>query len=158
PKVLAAVQHGETIYLVEGEKDADALMALGIAGTCNPMGAGKWRDSYSQTLSGAHVVIFPDNDQTGKDHAAMVATALQGKAASVKVVALPGLSEKGDVCDWLQAGGTREQLEALAQAIASSETPGAPKPHAIFINGAEVVEEEITYLWEPYIPRKMPTM
>ena len=39
--------------MVEGEKDADALTALGLTATCNPMGAGKWRDSYTATLAGA---------------------------------------------------------------------------------------------------------
>src|SRR5207249_4831007 len=34
----------------------------------------------------------------------------------VKIVELPGLPPKGDVSDWIAAGGTREQLEALIEA------------------------------------------
>ena len=30
------------------------------------------------------------------------------------MLALPGLPDKGDVSDWLEAGGTAEQLESLA--------------------------------------------
>lgn len=30
---------------------------------------------------------------------------------------LPGLPEKGDVSDWIEAGGTVEQLQALADAV-----------------------------------------
>src|SRR5262249_45118518 len=48
--------------------------------------------------------------------AAKVAQSLRGKAASVRVVNLPGLPPKGDVSDWLAAGGTREQLEKLVAA------------------------------------------
>jgi hypothetical protein len=112
PQVLAAVHRGETIYLVEGEKDADALHGLGIPATCNPMGAGKWRTSYSEALRGAHVAIFPDNDEPGRQHAALVARSLYGFAASIKIVHLPDLPEHGDVTDWLDAGETDADLRA----------------------------------------------
>jgi P4 family phage/plasmid primase-like protien len=42
------------------------------------------------------------------------------------VVNLPVLSEKGDVSDWIAAGGTREQLEGLAAACLAW-TPPAPE-------------------------------
>ena len=41
PEVLQAVKQGETIFIPEGEKDVDNLARLGLAATCNPMGAGK---------------------------------------------------------------------------------------------------------------------
>jgi hypothetical protein len=116
PDVLRAVRSGETIFLVEGEKDAEALSALGLVATTNPHGAGKWRDEYSQTLKGAHVIILPDKDESGRRHAESVALSLWGKAKTIKVVELPGDGIK-DVSDWLKAGGTREQLlELVAQA------------------------------------------
>jgi DNA primase len=114
PEVLQAVQRGETVFIPEGEKDVDNLARLGLAATCNPMGAGKWRDYYSGWLKGANVVILPDNDEPGRKHAQQVAQSLYGKAASVKVLELPGLPEKGDISDWLAAGGTREELLELA--------------------------------------------
>ena len=39
PEVVAAVTAGTTIYLVEGEKDADALTTLNVVATSAPMGA-----------------------------------------------------------------------------------------------------------------------
>ncbi len=114
PEVLQAVKQGETIFIPEGEKDVDNLARLGLAATCNPMGAGKWRDHYSEHLRGAKVVILPDNDEPGRKHAQQAAKSLYGKAASVKVLELPGLPEKGDISDWLAAGGTREELLELA--------------------------------------------
>ena len=73
------------------------------------MGAGKWRDEYAKFLTGRKVVIVPDNDQAGRDHAQAEAKSLQGKAASVKMLTLSGLPEKGDVSDWLGLGGTKGQ-------------------------------------------------
>jgi len=128
PDVLAAVQDGRMIHIVEGEKDADALAALGLVATCNPGGAGKWQERYSAALHGARVVIIPDHDDPGRRHADSVARSLHGVAAEVRVLELPGLPPKGDVSDWLQAGGTREELTRLAaQAPVWGATPNNPE-------------------------------
>lgn len=115
PEVLQAVERGETVFIPEGEKDVDNLARLGLAATTAPMGAGKWRDYYSGWLKGANVVILPDNDEPGRKHAQQVAQSLHGKAKSIKILELPGLPPKGDVSDWLAAGGTKEELLRLAQ-------------------------------------------
>jgi hypothetical protein len=116
------------VYEVEGEKDVDRLRSMGLVATCNPMGAGKWRKSYNQHLRGKAVVILPDNDKAGKDHAQNVARGLHGIAASVKVIELPGLPEKGDVSNWLDAGGTLEQLRDLVQGAPEWDPATAPLP------------------------------
>ena len=113
PEVIAAVSAGETVYVVEGEKDADRLRVLGLTATCNPMGAKKWQSGegkYNPPLSGAKVVVIADNDVPGREHAEQVAASLSGTASSVKVRHLPDLPEKGDVSDWLDAGGTLDEL------------------------------------------------
>lgn len=97
PEVVKAQQ----VLLVEGEKDADNAAALGFVATTCPMGGGKWREEYSEFLMAKDVVIFPDNDETGKKHAAQVARSLAGKALSVRIVELPGLPEKGDLSDFI---------------------------------------------------------
>jgi putative DNA primase/helicase len=53
PALHKAVATGQTIFLPEGEKDVNTLCGLGLAATCSPMGAGKWRESYSEALRGA---------------------------------------------------------------------------------------------------------
>ena len=112
PLVRAAVHRADTIYLVEGEKDAETLSGYGLTASCNPMGAGKWRQSYSEALRGAHVAILPDNDEAGRKHADLVARSLHGIAASIKVVHLPDLPDHGDVTDWLNTGMTVQDLAA----------------------------------------------
>jgi len=109
PEVLKAKAEGRTVYLVEGEKDADNLADLGLCATTNAGGAAKWEQSFSDTLSGADVVILPDNDKPGIDAAWRRHDAISGSV----VVMLPGLPSKGDVSDWLAQGGTTEQLAAL---------------------------------------------
>ena len=102
------------VYLVEGEKDADRLAKLGLLSTTSPGGAGKWRDEFCEILRGRDVVILPDNDSLGRTHAAQVASSLQDVAASIRVVELPSLPNKGDVSDWFNAGHSPQELQALA--------------------------------------------
>lgn len=111
PDLLA--RPDDPVFVVEGEKDADNMHAAGLLATCNAGGAGKWRDHHAQFLKGRDVVILPDNDEPGRDHADKVRESLQGIARSVRVLELPGLPDKGDVSDWLAAGGTAEALVAM---------------------------------------------
>lgn len=109
-RLKPAVDNGKVVYYVEGEKDADNLTELGLTTTTNPNGAGKWKDSYTKTLTGANVVIIPDNDKPGKEHAQKVARELKGAASSVKILELPYLKEKQDVTDWLNKGFDKDDL------------------------------------------------
>ncbi len=112
---LAAQPEAE-VYLVEGEKHVHALEALGLLATTNAGGAGKWTDEHSRYLAGRRVVILPDNDAPGIAHAHKAQASLEAAGAEVKVVMLPGLPDKGDVIDWLDAGGTLDSLlEIVAQ-------------------------------------------
>lgn len=110
---LAAADTEKTVFVVEGEKDVDRLRSLGMIATCNAGGAGKWRDEHASYLAGRRMVIVPDNDDAGLKHAQQVAKSLAGRAASVKIVAIPGLPDKGDISDWLDGGGTIEELAEL---------------------------------------------
>jgi len=109
----------DLVFVVEGEKDADNLAELGAIATTNVGGAGKWLPQYTEQLRGRHVVILPDNDPPGEEHAKVVAKALDGHSASVRLLALPGLPYKGDVTDWIGSGGTLEQLRALAASVST---------------------------------------
>ena len=128
PEVRAAIQSRETIYLVEGEKDADRVAGLGLVATTNIEGAAqpgqtpKWRRDYTEQLAGATcVVLLPDNDPQGRAHMAHIGQQLIGKVQEIVVVDLgklyPELKDKGDVSDWLDAGHTVEELlEQVARA------------------------------------------
>ena len=146
-----AIEAGKTILIVEGEKAAEAAVALGFEATCNSGGAGKdFLPDMLATFKGANVAILPDNDPQatkkvkerdaygtmverevlrfhpdgspvfpGQDHAEAIARQLRNVAASVKVVALPGLPLKGDIVEWLEAGGTSSAFQ-LRDAFAAT--------------------------------------
>ena len=160
-----AIRAGERVFVVEGEKDADRLAALGLAATTNPGGAGKWRPAYGKMLRGARVVVLPDHDVAGRRHADTVRSNLAGAAAEVRVLELPGLGEKGDVSDWIAAreregrsqSDIRRELEELA-AAAPAPAPGA-LPRAPAAAGrpsrvrraSDIPPQAVVFLWRPYI-------
>jgi hypothetical protein len=125
PEILRAIEGGKFIFVTEGEKDALAMAKLGLAATCNPGGAGKWQDAYTQTLNGANVVIIADKDEAGRAHAATVAGKLHGKAKSVCVIELPDTGGRfvKDAADYFGAGATIEDFTGLLDAAPEWEPP-----------------------------------
>jgi hypothetical protein len=113
PAVLTAVQDGQPVLLVEGEKDVETAEALGWVATTNVGGASGWKPEHAEALRGAEVVLLPDNDAPGRKWAQTVAESLSGLAKRIRIVALPRVAEKGDLTDWVEMGGTSEQLAGL---------------------------------------------
>ena len=116
------------VFVVEGEKDVDRLWELGIPATTNPGGALKWHRVEAGPLSGRPVIVIPDNHATGFKHADEVGRSLQDAAASVRYLLLPDLPEEGDVSDWLDAGGTADELWRLAEAAPEAMPEQLPSP------------------------------
>jgi AAA domain len=115
PELLAAPAT-EPVFICEGEKDSNSVAALGLVATTNPGGAGKWSDVLSKWFAGKHTVyVLEDNDAAGHVHAAKVAASLQGIVPEVRIVSFSELPEHGDISDWLEHGGTKEQLLGRAR-------------------------------------------
>lgn len=90
-----------TVFITEGEKDADNIAALNLCATT--VGTGKWTNDCIAALAGRDVVILEDNDDAGKKKAREAAQVLHGTAKTIRIVSLPDLAEKSDVSDWLDA-------------------------------------------------------
>lgn len=162
PEVLAAVQAGTTVYVVEGEKDADRLAGLGHVATCNFDGAAaagsrpKWRPEYGDALTGAHVVIVQDRDEAGAAHAAAAAADLAGKAATVRIVEPATPDEHSDVSDHLDAGHTLDQLRPVqAPAPAATDHAAATPPGGRRLRvtrASDVQMRRVRWLWDRRLP------
>jgi hypothetical protein len=131
PEVMAAVSAGEPVWVVEGEKDADALAALGHAATCNPMGAdngagNKWRPEHTRWLAGARVWVVADRDDPGVLHATYVASRLEEAGCRVRVRTVPAPHK--DVHDMLSAGGSVDDVVPLAEEAAVPAQQEFPAP------------------------------
>lgn len=155
PDVIEAVAAGQTVYVVEGEKDALALERAGYVATTNPGGAGKWRDWYNSALAGADVVVVADRDKAGLDHAQQVAAELAGVAANVRV-AQPARGK--DAADHLAAGLDVGKLEPVTlddtdDASAEMENGAGDGSCPVKLTPASAVGIDRPYwVWENRIP------
>jgi hypothetical protein len=130
PELLRDMQRGSPVIVVEGEKDVDAVAKSGFpaAVTCNPLGACKWREEFSEILRGATVFVIGDKDKDGRKHVQEVTKSLHRKAKRVAILELPdrdGHTVK-DVSDWIAAGGTVGDLAELLETALEwlpNETP-----------------------------------
>jgi hypothetical protein len=163
PELSAAVAAGELVIVVEGERKADLLHRhLGLTATTAPMGAGKWPpyrarpENFDQYFVGADVVILPDNDDKGHEHARDVAGKLTS-ARSIKIVELPGLGPKDDVVEWYERGGTKEALLALVDMAAvyekpieeKQEEPESELPEGVTLDDFDAYMPQHTYIYGP---------
>lgn len=109
-EILSNTAADNTVYIVEGEKDANTMTdKLGLLAVSAPDGATKgnkgkkWDKRFNSLFTGVNVVIIPDNDEAGRNFASLVANELLTVAHSVKVLDLctewENLKEKGDITD-----------------------------------------------------------
>lgn len=130
PELLASGDD-EIVWLCEGERDADRLASLGLIATTRAEGAGKWKGPESHWLAGRRVVILADNDEAGRKDADQKLASLRGTASAAAVLELDALPPGGDVSDWLDLGGTLDDLIALGEAAletAAAEQREQPRP------------------------------
>jgi hypothetical protein len=127
----------DLIFWPEGEKDVDSLnshdlLAFTFGGSGDGLPPG-----CAQFLSDRHIVILPDNDGPGHEHAQKKAVLAQAIAASVRLLELEDLPEKGDVSDWFALSHTADELTAIAEAA----RPWSPTS---IVNGHEPQTERQT--------------
>jgi hypothetical protein len=132
PRLKEAIDSSEPAVHTEGCKDADTVSdRLHMAGVTSG-GTTSWKGEFAQDYEGLlELWILPDNDDEGRDYAEQVALDVAGIVPTIKIVELPGLPEKGDITDWLDAGHTREELLELVAATeafdGSQAWPDKPK-------------------------------
>lgn len=124
PEIIA--RPNDTIWLVEGEKDADNLAALGLLATTAPGGGSAFplTPDFGKWFDGRKVIAIADNDPTGARWRDRVSQAI----ADVTHISMPAPHK--DVTDWLTAGGTVEALQDMAlypaETLGLENTQGQP--------------------------------
>lgn len=104
---IAGADPGTPVWIVEGEKDANRLSAVGLLATTNSGGADHWPANAAAVLAGRACILVPDHDERGAGHARLVADELRLAGATVRILDLaaawPACPEHGDVSDFLAA-------------------------------------------------------
>ena len=149
PELLNSIREGYPVYYVEGEKDADNLHKLGLtattAGSCSD-----WNAGFAHYFKGAKVIILPDNDKPGLELAETIRRDLRDFAFSIRTV-ITDREDKGDVSDFLDKGGTKEELmNRIAEAVpvyASWVKVKEGKPNGVLTDSlAHTIAKSLDYM------------
>ena len=149
----------QIVWIVEGEKAADALTKAGILATTS--GGADSADKADWTpLRGRRCKLWPDNDEAGARYMLTVSERLRGLASAVETidVAQLGLPPKADSVEWLEthpeaSTGDFDGLRvASPQADSQSALAGDPDgPSVTLVRGDTVKPEPIAWLWSGYL-------
>ena len=120
---LANTKNGDTVYLVGGEKSADALAIRGSISVSAPDGADpqKFPSEVVPYFTMLNVIIIQNNDDVGKLFALAEASLIHPVAASVKIIDLSeiweSMPEHANISDYLQLYGDAgfEQVKLLIE-------------------------------------------
>jgi DNA primase len=98
---------GVPVYYVEGEKDVEAMRALGFTATTHAGGAGAYRKELLQVLpAGQRLIVVPDRDDPGMQLMRRVFADGRAMGHDVGFLLIPmvnGVQHK-DISEWLEAG------------------------------------------------------
>lgn len=146
------------VFVVEGEKAADALAKCGAiattSGGADSAGAADW-----SALHGRRAVIWPDNDPAGLRYANEVANKLTSLGAAVEIIdpTALGLEAKGDAFDWLAADSSRgcSELEALRRVpvLVQSPAEAGESPLMDLRRGTDIVVQPVRWLWKFFLAK-----
>lgn len=167
----------EPVFVVEGEGKVQRLRSVGRAATSAHGGCQSFKQTWAkfrpEWFAGRSCVLLPDCSDDGRAYMELVAGWLRSAgAASVKVVDLPDLATDQDVIQWLDQGGTPDELDRMAREVqewegrqagddsadeaSATATVGedrqAQGPEAISVRISDVVPVPIEWL----IPNKVP--
>jgi hypothetical protein len=150
PELLAAPTSAP-VWITEGEKDTENVAALGLIATTNPGGAKVFQPELAQWFKGKELAyVLEDNDEAGRLHTRKIQAALHGIVAELVVVSFPELPDKGDVSDWLEAGGNKKLL--LARAEQARQRFKAQRTY-ITTNLATVKPRALRWVWPGHLAR-----
>jgi len=110
---LPAVIKNDVVYMVEGEKDADNLIKLGIVAT-TVGSVSNWRSDLAHYFKGKDLVIIADNDNAGLNLAQKIYDDCKGVVKSIKKIKSP---IGKDISDFIEAtpDDTKDKIEAIKE-------------------------------------------
>jgi len=161
------IQGIRVVWVVEGEKCAEALRSIGLLAITSAHGAKAANRSDWSGLAGLLVIVIPDRDPPGRGYALDVAriVARLTPPARVKILEPNWIPDGGDIADVIAAVGENQDptdiardLEQLAVRMPfctptegeSVDDDGSARPRLIRLS--DVKPEPLRWLWPNRIP------
>ncbi len=158
PELLEGIAGNQTIFLVEGEKDADRLAQCGLVATTT-QGSLVWSKEFTEILREADVAILYDMDKTGVERRDLLCKELNGQVKRLRVIDLPDLeyqpSHGQDISDWLNQGHTISEMLELLEKTSNYSPREKKKIRIVSLNEfLELVFPPRENLLSPFLPEQ----
>lgn len=143
---LQKVRDSQVVFFVEGEGNVESVQDIckdSKYSATTSGGVSSWSSNTSQSavrfLENKTVYIFPDNDLEGEGYARKVLKTLRDSGIKASINNIPGLedlkiikngkqiTEKQDIKNWIEAGGSFEELIKICESVTSLETQNYDK-------------------------------
>lgn len=111
-----AVADDMPVFIVEGEKDTNALNRRGYAAFCCG-GANDWNPEIAGIVRNANVIILADNDDAGVSSANAILHDVQNVAKSARIIVPMPDIPKADISDYFQAGHSKQEFEQMINSV-----------------------------------------
>lgn len=149
-EIKNATKAGQSVYLVEGEKDVHTLESFGVVATTAPQGASNIAKCDLSPLHGAKVIAVVDRDKQGDKWAQSVHQLLDGQTEALKFYRARAGK---DATDHIMAGHTLDDLETYA--LPSDGHLGddhGPQRRAVATPAAKIRTRAQKWFWRDRIP------
>jgi hypothetical protein len=145
PAVAEAIHVGEHLYLVEGERHADALVAAGAVATTTAQRPGRpWKTDHLERLRDGYCTVVARRDEAGRRWARALVAALSTVAADVRLVEPATSRDHAGAAEHLAAGFGLDDFTPLAAGEAAGESaPAEPVP---LDHGGELLDQVEAFL------------
>ena len=144
--LLAEAKKNATVYVCEGEQAAQALIDAGTLAVGTVTGAsGTPGGEVLAPLREFKVVLWPDNDDIGRQHMERIAATLN-MSRPPYWLDWQAAPPKGDAADYFKSGGTVDGLAELVRAWKAVEQAPAPKEDDLrairIVNAVDLLNSE----------------
>jgi len=121
------VKNASKLILCEGEKAADACAKLGLPAVATATGAASCPSAkVLRCLQGKHVLLWPDNDDPGREHMRKIAARLDKLKIEYRFIQWADAGPKQDAADFVKAGHGIDDFKVLPRVKALPETKKEP--------------------------------
>lgn len=166
--------HTSTIYLPEGEKDANTFINSNRLATTLPNGGNQasWQEDFN-ILKDRDVIVITDNDATGVAYGESIKTHLPNAIIVAANEIYPDAEDKFDITDIAEKIGIDSALQRIDDIVASkrigvnvhqasevshNDNSLADIAKSILKPLSEIEEQGKQYLFKPYFPMRKNTL
>lgn len=145
-KLKQEAKQGKHLIYAEGAKDVKTCGKYGLIGfTCGSSGDWKKKKEVFKYIKNAVLIIFADNDEPGINSANGIKLYYEQLGGRATVIIPPGVSQKGDISDYMETHTKEELYELVENALNSTVTEKNLLPEVSQVEVERLLSYKVDY-------------